>query len=232
MAPREPKRWAQAAVGGLLVALGGALVGVGRKTSPAAAKGEAKPPSRSPVSKVRTKPEAEPPPMRTRYWPPPVPKPIEDATDGETEAGPVDPKSVELGFERHDARPGVIVTVMLVSVSLVIGAIAGLFFLIGVVHRSDEAAAPLTPQQRAVIVPPEPRLQDHPLYDIAMLRKRDSDLLTTYAWTDPQHRTARIPIARAVALVTGRPLDPLPADAAAAPVPVAPIAPAPPVSRP
>ncbi len=232
MAPRKPKRWGQAAVGGLLVALGGALFGVSRRTNPAVVTADPKPPSRSVASKVRTRPEAEPPLTRTRFWPPPAPKPIEDSEQGETEALPVDPKSAELGFERHDVRPGKIVKVMLVSASAIAGAIAVLFFLVSVLHRNDETSGPLTPQQSAVIVPPEPRLQDHPLYDIAMQRQRDTDLLTSYAWTDPQHRTARIPIARAEALVTGRTLDPLPADPAATLAPVAPIAPAPPVSRP
>ena len=74
---------------------------------------------------------------------------------------------------------------------------------------------PLTQQQRAAIVPPSPRLQDHPLHDIAMLRQRESDLLERYGWTDADHRTARIPIARAEALVTGRSLDPAPGPAAA-----------------
>ena len=232
MAPREQKRWGQAAVGGLLVALGAALFGVGRRAKPAAAKGDAEPPLRSAVSNVRTKSDTAPPPTRTRFWPPPVPKPIVDASQDETEARPVDPQSVALGFERHDARPGAIVKIMLVSASSIVAAIAVLFYLISALHRSDERVGPLTPQQLAVIVPPEPRLQDHPLYDIAMLRQRDSDLLTNYAWADPQHRTARIPIARAEALVVGRPLDPLPLDAAETLAPVAPIAPAPPVSRP
>ncbi len=53
-------------------------------------------------------------------------------------------------------------------------------------------------------MPPGPHLQGHPLHDIAEERKRESDLLDHYAWIDPAHQRARIPIARALALVVGK----------------------------
>ncbi len=235
---REPKSWGQAAFGGLLVALGGALFGFGRsakrsaETDAATISGKTAGGQRSRTrrarpaagaSKVRTKPQPKQAPPRTLYWPPPAPKPIEDAAEGgDPVPKPVDRRSVELGYERVDVKAGKIVAVMLVSVTVIVGAISVLFYLIGTVHRGDAASRPMTPQQTAVIVPPGPHLQDHPLHDIAMERQRESDLLKFYAWADPQHRTARIPIARAEALVTGRSLDPQPADPAASPAPAAP----------
>ncbi len=237
MAPREPRPWGQALLGGLMLALSGAVFGAGRR-GPAAGKpaagrpsagrvagkgkGAAKPvgkpsPERRPGAErpqVRTKPKAAAAAVRTLHWPPPPPKPI--ATPGreaDAAVAPVDVASVKLGYERVDVKPGTIVTVMLASVSVLAVSIAILFFLIGQVHRNDRQAAPLTTQQLAVILPPGPRLQDHPLHDIAMELKRETDRLASYAWADPQHRTARIPIGRAEALVIGRPLDPLPAAA-------------------
>jgi hypothetical protein len=229
---REPKAWRQAALGGALVALGGALVGVSRRSRQALSpSSEAKDavdaaPPRSKIPKVRTKSRPKLVPPRTRYWPPPPPKPIEGPAEGEPDARPVDPKSVKLGYERRDAKHGTVVKVMLSSAAVIVGAIAVLFYLIGTVHRNDQASGPLTQQQLAVIVPPGPRLQDHPLHDIDMQRQRENDRLTFYAWNDPQHRTARIPIARAEALVIGRPLDPLPAADAAPGGSAAPPAPA------
>lgn len=250
MAPREPRPWGQALLGGLMLALGGAVFGAGRRApasgKPAAGrpsagrpssgrvagkgKGAAKPvgrsvgksvgkpsPERRPGAerpRVRTKPKAVAAAVRTRHWPPPPPKPIATPErDPDAAVSPVDAASVKLGYERVDVKPGTIVTVMLASASVLAVSIAILFFLIGQVHRNDRQAAPLTPQQLAVILPPGPRLQDHPLHDIAMELKRETDRLASYAWADPQHRTARIPIDRAEALVIGRPLDPLPAAA-------------------
>lgn len=240
MVQREPKPWGQAVLGGLMVALGGALFGAGRRApasgkpsagrvaagraakgkGAAKAKGAARPAGKpSPkrradaeTPRVRTKPKVPAAAVRTRYWPPPPPKPIEVA-EPDTAVQPVDARSVTLGYERFDVKPGTIVTVMLASASVLVVSIAVLFFLIGQVHRSDRQAPPLTQQQLAVIVPPGPHLQDHPLHDIAMELKRETDLLASYTWADPQHRAARIPIGRAEALVIGRPLDPLPAAA-------------------
>ena len=251
MAQPEPNRWGRAALGGLLVALGGALLGATREGPAAAAKAAPKgrdrqtlkperqgstraagKPGASPRPRigrahVRTAPKPETAPARTRHWPPPPPKPIEPAGDvhaaeaqDREDRPPVDQTSRRLGFEVGDARAGAIARVMVVSVSLIAASIAGLFWFVGRSHRDDAVSPPLTPQQLAVIVPPGPRLQDHPLHDIAAERQREADLLRFYAWADPGHRAARVPLARAQALVIGRPLDPLPTpDPVSAPPP-------------
>ena len=220
------RTWRQAALGGLLVALGGALLGRGRAATPPAAAPAAEPraPSKTAGSrkpKVRTKPRPAAAPVRTRHWPPPAPKPIapEAEPDPQYRDAPAGkaPESAGSGYERSDIRAGTVAKVVLSSAAVLVVAVAGLFMLVGWVQRGARQGPPLTAQQRAAIVPPAPRLQDHPLHDIAMLRQRESDLLDHYAWTDADHRTARIPIARAEALVTGRSLDPAP-DPAAAPV--------------
>ena len=169
-------------------------------------------------SKVRTKPDTPEVTAPTRHWPPPPPKPLDVYDDGVDQPEqtiqvshlPVDAEAERRGYEGYDAKPGTIVRVMLSSVLVIVCCIAGLFYLIGRQHREDLQGPPLTRQQRAAIVPPGPHLQDHPLHDIAMENKREFDLLASYAWTGPDHRAGRIPIARAQALVVGRPLDPLP----------------------
>ena len=68
----------------------------------------------------------------------------------------------------------------------------------------------LTAQQTAAIQPPAPNLQATPLEDINDLRHRDEALLDNYAWADPDHTRARIPLSRAMALVVGRSLETAP----------------------
>lgn len=55
-------------------------------------------------------------------------------------------------------------------------------------------------QARAGAIPPPPRLQPHPDADLAALRAHKRELLTHYAWLDPSHHYARIPIRRAMQL--------------------------------
>ena len=237
MAERKA-RWRDAAIGSALVALGGAIFSVTRGSAKPAAKvsgksgakrreseRDAKPmPSprlRAGRPQVRTAPNPPEVTGRTQYWPPPPPPSPDVYDDGirpaeqtqETKPLPIDRQSEKLGYEALDAKPGTIVKVMLSFAFVIVCSIAGLFYLIGGQRRDDVRGAPLTPQQLAVIVPPGPHLQDHPIHDIAMENKREFDLLKYYAWSGPNHRSGRIPIARAEALVIGRPLDPLPAPA-------------------
>ena len=238
MAQPEPRRWSAAALGGLLLALGGALLRARLGKAPPSPARRAKPSRRGGTrkgaaktsgpanaqpragtrrAKVRTKPKVVEPPARSLHWPPPPPLPIAPTGDGmQAEEGaratplPVDARSETLGYEVADARAATLVKIMAFGVAAIVASVAGLFLLVGQSHRADRASTPLTPQQLAVIVPPGPRLQEHPLHDIATERKREEDLLTSYAWTDRTRGAARIPLARASALVIGRPLDPLP----------------------
>ena len=65
-------------------------------------------------------------------------------------------------------------------------------------------------QQRGVPGPPGPPLQANPQYDLASLGRRETMLITSYQWLSPTHEAARIPIDRAMAMVTGRSLDATP----------------------
>src|SRR5262249_4769688 len=53
-------------------------------------------------------------------------------------------------------------------------------------------------------LPPEPRLQTAPIQDLRQLRAAEDALLGTYGWSDEQHATMRIPIARAMELLAQR----------------------------
>jgi len=53
-------------------------------------------------------------------------------------------------------------------------------------------------------VPPEPRLQTDPRQDLADLRARENETLTTYGWVDRNAGVVRIPIDEAIRLTLDR----------------------------
>lgn len=105
-----------------------------------------------------------------------------------------------------------------IHVSRVLGFCAALALLLGVSvgvcwlifsffnkrHiAADPAPSPL-PEANAPVMPPEPRLQESPIRDMAALRARESAVLGGYGWTDKGAGIGRIPIERAMDLA----LDP------------------------
>lgn len=132
--------------------------------------------------------------------------PPSPARDSKPRSGSAE--SETLGYEVRDAKPSVLSIVMVVAVLIIAGSIAGLFTMIGRFRAADLRTPLRTSQQLAVITPPGPPLQSHPFVDIAAQRKREEELLHSYAWVDAAHTRARIPIDRAVRLVIGTSLDP------------------------
>jgi len=53
-------------------------------------------------------------------------------------------------------------------------------------------------------LPPEPRLQTHPVQDLAALHTAEDAVLNSYGWIDRQAGIVRIPIARAMELLAQR----------------------------
>ena len=78
--------------------------------------------------------------------------------------------------------------------AVVVGVVLGLHAILtgAVIPNHAEVAA------RPGVIPPKPRLQPHPRSDLAKFRAQKEALLSGYAWTDPQHDYARIPIQRAM----------------------------------
>jgi len=63
-------------------------------------------------------------------------------------------------------------------------------------------------------LPPEPRFQTDPHAELLRLRAAEDSMLTTYGWVDRDSGMARIPVARAMALIAdrGMPLHGTPQD--------------------
>lgn len=115
------------------------------------------------------------------------------------------------GFETKEMDVKVVVRILAGWAATTIAAVFILSWMLNHFHRQDARhQVPLTPQQSAAIVPPGPKLQGDPDRDWRDLRDSQQAELMSYGWADPAHEKARIPIARAMALVTGRSLEPAP----------------------
>jgi hypothetical protein len=115
-------------------------------------------------------------------------------------------EAMAAGFEPHDAKARDLGWIMAIFAVSAVLAVALMGLMLGRFHRADaRREAGLSMMQRSVITPPEPTLQADPIGDIDRLKARQSALLHGYARIDAT--TARIPIERAMALVTGQSLD-------------------------
>ncbi|MGD9764431.1 MAG: hypothetical protein AB7V27_12005 [Candidatus Binatia bacterium] len=69
--------------------------------------------------------------------------------------------------------------------------------------RSSPPANPLAAVEGRRM-PPQPRLQAHPLRDLHDLRAAEEETLNSYGWVDKDAGVVRIPIARAIDLLAER----------------------------
>lgn len=81
----------------------------------------------------------------------------------------------------------------IVLVALLV-AVTALYYILnrGVMPHYPQAVT------RPGVIPPAPHLQAHPDRDLVALRAEKRALLSTYAWVEPSHAFARIPIQRAM----------------------------------
>lgn len=137
-----------------------------------------------------------------------------DPTEAIGRGQPATPPSYRARKAGHETRDlgGRTLTLLLAGLGAAVACVIGLMVvLMGYFDHTRSAAAPhYTAQQTAVIVPPAPNLQATPLVDIAQLHEREEKLLEHYAWINPNHTRARVPIERAMALTLGHSLDAAP----------------------
>jgi hypothetical protein len=100
-------------------------------------------------------------------------------------------------YERSDADPRLLGALALgIAVFLAVTP-----FLLHAGYPGSESAGLLP---RDLPVPPAPRLQTKPKADFERLRADERDKLESYGWTDRQAHVARIPIRRAMQLLSER----------------------------
>lgn len=111
------------------------------------------------------------------------------------------------GFEERDVSFPPIVMTSLILLAVVLLAFVTMWWLLSfLTHKNIERQGPIS----AVAVearraePPEPRLQSHPLRDLADLRTAEAAVIESYGWIDREAGIVRIPVARALELTAQR----------------------------
>ena len=112
-----------------------------------------------------------------------------------------------LGHEHTDVvpRPIVVAGIGLALALILAGAVAlGLFDLFAAYEaRVSPPANPLAAAEGPRL-PPEPRLQVHPIKDLRELHEAEDTLLDHYGWVDKNTGVVRIPIERAIDLLAAK----------------------------
>ena len=118
----------------------------------------------------------------------------------------------------HDRGEEDVKTVSGFGIGLALGIVVVVFAMWGLFEwfyaREDQASpvvAPAILSETKQQLPPEPRLQAQPRLDLQALHEGEDQVLTTYAWIDPDRGIARIPIAEAIKIVAAKGLPSKPA---------------------
>ncbi|HTO95298.1 MAG TPA: hypothetical protein VMM80_12985 [Bacteroidota bacterium] len=101
----------------------------------------------------------------------------------------------EIRFSRALAVGGALVGLILVGLVISTGAL-----FIARQYTDDPGHDPAVFASPGVL-PPEPRFQTDPHAELLRLRAAEDSILTTYGWVDRDSGLARIPVARAMALI-------------------------------
>ncbi len=115
------------------------------------------------------------------------------------------------GFEVKDLSAKgltVILLVLAVSATVLVAIVFAMIALFG--HWNREQYAPIPFEQRALVLPPAPRVQADPKADLAAERSREAEALASTGWNDAAHTSAHLSIDRAKALAVGHSLDEAP----------------------
>jgi hypothetical protein len=115
-------------------------------------------------------------------------------------AGGGSPVDRELDFRGILVFVGGLVAVTLVVMGLMWGVTA---LFKGSLTRKDPAP-PALAEAREARVPPAPNLQPNPTAELAAFRAAEDAELATWAWVDREKSVARVPVERALEIVTAR----------------------------
>jgi hypothetical protein len=110
----------------------------------------------------------------------------------------------------HEESDIVLRPVVVAGLGLLVVLVLTAAAMFGLFHVLEREEARLSPPANPLAaaegprLPPQPRLQAHPLKDLEQLRTAENERLTTYAWVDKSAGTVRIPIARAIEILAQR----------------------------
>lgn len=105
------------------------------------------------------------------------------------------------GHETHDAHVRPIVkyaAILALTIVLGGGIVFATFEILAANRRHVPEPSPMATEESHV--PPQPRLQEHPVVDLDELHSEEDRILSTYGWADKKAGKVRIPISRAMEL--------------------------------
>jgi hypothetical protein len=113
----------------------------------------------------------------------------------------------------HEEKDVDVRSVTRFGVMLVLLCAVALIGLIGLFRYFQNRETALQPPQvegtdlRGPSLPPQPRLQNSPVQDLKRMRDAEDQILGSYGWIDRQKGIVRLPIARAIDLLSQRGLS-------------------------
>jgi hypothetical protein len=118
-------------------------------------------------------------------------------------AHPPDDRGIALGHEPTDFDPrGLLLFAGVLFATLVVTGALVWWLLDTFAQEADRDEPPPSPFVQEQQNFPEPRLERVSTEEITNLRARENELLNTSAWIDRERNIARIPIDRAIEIVT------------------------------
>ena len=110
-----------------------------------------------------------------------------------------------VGYETRDANLPAILWLAVSITAMVLVAHLVLWVLLRALEGSAARRDPvISPLAETAPLPPEPRLQNTPVRDLAEFRAQEEKVLGSYGWADKEKTKVRIPIARAMELLVER----------------------------
>jgi hypothetical protein len=107
------------------------------------------------------------------------------------------------GYEKSDADVKVVIQFL---AGLAVLLVAAMFLMTGLYDflefKFGRTNTELSPLVDTLQIPPGPRLQANPAEDLVLVRGWEEELLNSYQWVDEDTGTFRIPIDRAMEIVS------------------------------
>ncbi len=112
--------------------------------------------------------------------------------------------------ERTDAKVKPLFYAALVLAAITALSMAAMVWLFDFLDsRNASAARERSPLADTVERPAAPKLQARPIDEIDLLRRSQTSFLEDYAWVDPEQGVVRIPVERAIEIISEKQLLPV-----------------------
>jgi hypothetical protein len=117
------------------------------------------------------------------------------------------PEPIENLVAGHERRDVEVRRLVLFGVGLTVTvglSLIAMWLLFAYFASHQPPGTPASPLAAAHEIPPTPRLQVTPQADLAQMRRAEDAVLNSYGWVDRKAGTVRIPMDRAIELLTQR----------------------------